>query len=64
LGNYRIEFDLIFLNLRNIILKLHIKPIIKIKACNLLHVNIFLGIMDGCGNLKLMWFVFLMVEWL
>ena len=32
--NYQIRFDLIFISVRNIFLKLHIKPIIRIEACN------------------------------
>jgi hypothetical protein len=34
LGNYQIEFNLVFLNVKNIILKLYINPIIWIEACD------------------------------
>lgn len=34
LKNYQIGFELIFLSDLNIILKLHIKPIIRFEACN------------------------------
>jgi hypothetical protein len=49
LENYQIRFDLIFLNVRNIILKLHIKLIIRIEAWNnfIMYINMLLCMMDG-----------------
>jgi hypothetical protein len=67
LRNYQIEFDLIFLNVKNIILKLHKKLITRIEACNILNYAYQCVFMHD-GRLwisKVKYdYVLLMVEWL
>jgi hypothetical protein len=52
LENYQIKFVLKFSNVINIVLKLHIKPIVIIKAWNIInYINLFfIYMMDDYGH--------------